>query len=379
MLRGPLLKLALVAGSLIFSLLLGELVLQIAVPLVFRPRFTRIDPALGWYHNASVTNPEECEGHRYKLSYNSHGFRPPEHTYDKPDGIRRVVVLGDSFTDGSEVGDRELFTWYLQNCLDATEVINLGVYGYSTAQELIALENFGIRYSPDIVLMVTISNDFDENVVGLQSFGVAPRFVLDGEGLRFEGTDSASARSLFLQTNLPAPSIVHQHSLLYYFLNHYLYHRIAYGKISEVKEQRAAMLSPEDKAELYRRLVNRMREVTEQNGADLIVVFGYWRSELIQNEASPRSALARQLSNDGIQVVDLFEPLRQAELQSEPSLYYQEDIHWNTSGHRTIADLLSSVLRQQAAGRLSPTRPFAPSFGVDRCEMVAKTAALERS
>ena len=70
-----------------------------------------------------MTNSEVLEGHQYQLSYNRHGYRPPEHTYDNLEGTFRIVVLGDSFTDGSEVGDEETFTWKLQQRLEGAEVI----------------------------------------------------------------------------------------------------------------------------------------------------------------------------------------------------------------------------------------------------------------
>ena len=143
--QGLLGKLALAATSLLVFILIAEAALQFVMPAVFRPRFTRLDPELGWYHYPSVSHGETLEGHAYTLSYNAHGFRPPEHAWSKPAGTQRVLVLGDSFVDGSEVGDHELFTWHLQQCLAGVEVINLGVYGYSTAQELLALERRAVR------------------------------------------------------------------------------------------------------------------------------------------------------------------------------------------------------------------------------------------
>jgi lysophospholipase L1-like esterase len=370
-LKGLALNLAMAAASLFACALLVELALQLAMPLLFRPRMTRVDPVLGWYHNSSVTNAEEIEGHRYQLSYNSHGFRPPEHGYAKPERMRRVLVLGDSYTDGSEVDDRELFTWHLQNCLEGVEVINLGVYGFSTAQELVALERFGLGYSPDLVLLLSISNDLVENVLGLQSFGVAPRFVLEGDTLAFEGTDHPSARALFSATNLRAPRWIHQHSLLYYVLNHYIYHRLFAEKISETQKRRIATLTPAERVELYLRIVSRMRDITARSGAGLIVVLGYMRNELLGDEASPLAGIARQLAATGIQVVDLFGALRDAERDGERSLYYREDIHWNPRGHEVVAALLQPVVEHWMATGSAPAMLFEPPLGNEGCSAAA--------
>src|SRR5687767_6806663 len=83
--------------SLVVFAVLAEVLLTLIVPLVFRPRFTRLDPHLGWYHTPGASEMGELEGHRYRLSYNSHGYRAPDRPYEKPTGRQRVVVLGDSF------------------------------------------------------------------------------------------------------------------------------------------------------------------------------------------------------------------------------------------------------------------------------------------
>jgi hypothetical protein len=40
------------------------------------------------------------------------------------------LILGDSFTFGDEVSDNETYSYYLQQMLPHTEVINMGVHGY---------------------------------------------------------------------------------------------------------------------------------------------------------------------------------------------------------------------------------------------------------
>ena len=126
----------LLVGTLLLLAVVAELALRFGLPLV-KPRFTQVDQDLGWRHNPSVGMHGNREGHAFYLSYNNHGFRPPDRTFEKPADQRRIVVLGDSFVDGAEVGDDEVFTWKLNERLDGFEVINLGVYGYSTSQELL--------------------------------------------------------------------------------------------------------------------------------------------------------------------------------------------------------------------------------------------------
>jgi lysophospholipase L1-like esterase len=349
--QGLLGRFALALASLTVFVLFVEAMLQFVVPTLFRPRFTRLDSELGWHHYPSVSHDESLEGHDYTLSYNAHGFRPPEHTWRKPAGTRRILVLGDSFVDGSEVDDRELFTWHLQECLGDVEVINLGVYGYSTAQELLALERWGLRYEPDLVLLLTVSNDFVGNVQALESFGPAPRFLpaqngdegVDPDGLRLEGLDSPAAHLARRATHLPAPGFIRRHSLVYYLVNKHLHQRLGAQRIVETRRARAGEIGVEARFDLYERLVRRINDRAESAGADFAVVFGYLRNELDGNTAAPNRALRQALARDGIPSLDLHTSLRAAE-RPDASLYYRENIHWNARGHEQVAEWLAAAI-----------------------------------
>lgn len=348
--RELLLNLSVAIGSLLVLAVVTEALLSFVVPLVFRPRFTRIDPVVGWYHAHGVSETDEIEGHRYFISYNSHGYRPPEHAYEKAPGRRRVVVLGDSFTDGSEVGDDELFTLKLQQALNDVDVINLGVYGYQTAQELVTLEHVGLRYEPDAVVLMTVPNDLPGNVIGFESFGPAPRFVLDGDTIRFEDLGHPNAREAFRVTNLPAPGWVHRNSTLYYFFNTYLYQRLASDRIRAFRDARLAAVPPDQQMELYRRIVLRLHDICRSRGLPLLVVFVHQRNDVTERSASPYTAIAAGFEAEGIRTLDLFEPLRQQEAAG-PTPFYQTDPHWNVVGHQKVAEWLTEPVKRMVEGR----------------------------
>ena len=98
---------------------------------------------------------------------NRYGLRGPEIEPDKPDGVFRVLVLGDSFTFGAGVADDESFPAQLQPLLAGScatprrfEVINAGVSGYNTADEVVNLERRWLpELEPDLVLLTFYVND----------------------------------------------------------------------------------------------------------------------------------------------------------------------------------------------------------------------------
>lgn len=100
------------------------------------------------------------------FSINSAGLRDVEHVRRKPPGTFRILVLGDSFSVGYGVSADETYPKRLEALLDARfrgrprfEVINAGVDGYSTRDELAYLENYGLAYRPDCVVVGLYLND----------------------------------------------------------------------------------------------------------------------------------------------------------------------------------------------------------------------------
>jgi lysophospholipase L1-like esterase len=107
----------------------------------------------------------------YFVSYrfNALGFRGPDYAIPPPPGTVRIVTLGDSYTLGVGVHERDTFSAQLEQRLNASlpahgsvtryEVINTGVSGYSTRQERLSYELYSSAYQPQLVLLVMVFND----------------------------------------------------------------------------------------------------------------------------------------------------------------------------------------------------------------------------
>jgi len=101
------------------------------------------------------------------FSTNGHGFRGEPVNAEKPAGVRRIVMLGDSITFGNSVAWNQTFSYELQRMLNERagrrkfEVLNLGVSGYNTGQELATLRELGLAFSPDLIILNVCLNDSD--------------------------------------------------------------------------------------------------------------------------------------------------------------------------------------------------------------------------
>jgi hypothetical protein len=105
----------------------------------------------------------------WKFVTNSQGFRNlVDFDYEKPADTIRVLSLGDSHTQGYEVRQEYTFSSVVARYLSrenySVEVMNAGVSGFSTSEALLFLENEGIKYKPDFVLLGFYRNDLEDNI-----------------------------------------------------------------------------------------------------------------------------------------------------------------------------------------------------------------------
>lgn len=105
----------------------------------------------------------------WTFTTNAQGFRDTrDWTHERTPGVGRVLVLGDSHTQGFECRQDRTFSTVLERKLRAsgkpTEVFNCGISGFGTAEQLAFLENEGLKYKPDAVVLAWFANDLDDNV-----------------------------------------------------------------------------------------------------------------------------------------------------------------------------------------------------------------------
>jgi len=119
--------------------------------------------------NDLCTEPSEDPRLIYRLApdrcgANARGYRDADHSFAKPAGRFRIVVIGDSVAAASGVEWQQGFGFVLQQKLnergsDAVEVVVLANTGYSTSQEIVVLEDQAFRYEPDLILWSYVLND----------------------------------------------------------------------------------------------------------------------------------------------------------------------------------------------------------------------------
>jgi hypothetical protein len=153
----------------LYALLFGEIFVRCLAPVPLIPRYVtgapygvRVGmPNMKFWQTTSET--------RIQIRTNSRGIRADrEYAYEKPPGVCRIVVFGDSLFVGYEVNLEDSFVYLLERKLNEAgyrcEVINLAVSGFGTAEMLVTLHEEGLKYHPDVVLFSSHTTDLDDNV-----------------------------------------------------------------------------------------------------------------------------------------------------------------------------------------------------------------------
>jgi len=114
-----------------------------------------------------VRYPARRGGEPFCIDYrvNSHGFRDRERALEKPPDGYRIAVVGDSCAFGQGVALEHTLPAELERRFaelvpaPRVEVLNCGIYGYNTRQELALLRQRVIAFAPDLVVLLFNYND----------------------------------------------------------------------------------------------------------------------------------------------------------------------------------------------------------------------------
>lgn len=302
-------------------------------------RYSDYHPTRGWALKRGIEGMNVFDGKI--LNSNSKGLRgKTEYDYQRTPGNQRILVLGDSFTFGTEVSDDETYSHYLESSLPHTEVINLGVQGYGHDQMLLYLKEEGVKYHPDLVILGFVFWDIYRNL--LKDFGYAkPKFDLIADGLQL--------------TNVPVPSPDRVLAEEPYRLKTLDLMVILRGQLLlklGVTETRAR--------DLTQAILNEMVKTTRSIGAVPVFIYLPVRSEYEGIELAQATNHERYLESycreRGIACLFLGAQFRK---EAKRGVNLNAKGHWNPVAHRLAAQEMKDFLRRSnliqnaSASRLS--------------------------
>lgn len=294
----------------------------------------RLDPRIGWALQPGFSSRFRGDDFDVQVKVNPEGLRDRAFPA-KPLGTVRLLGLGDSFAFGWGVESHESFLKVLERLLrreDGTsiEVVNAGIPGFGTYEELQLLRAIGLRYEPDLVLLAFYEgNDHQNN-------GEAPRHRAIEDGYLRDAPRGSGAGRWFLSNS----------ALL----------GLADASIAGFESKRQL------RADVARteRLLGEMKSLLEEKGIPLVLLLipdqdpdFYGRSALLREydrlasgmtSAQARSRIRGFCAARGVPYCQL-----SSRFEGVSSGLRLKDTHFNRAGHALAAEELLACLREQGA------------------------------
>ena len=263
----------------------------------------------------------------------------------------RLLLLGDSQTFGFGVLDHETYAVRLQELLAGmyrgadVQVVNAGVPGYGTVDEIIWLRKHGREVDPDLIVAQFLSvNDFKINR------GSSHASLLLGQDARQPSAAAAPTNGSEERVSLPSRIVNAIHALkrrshvMTLVSESLSYAGMRLGLLGGVAAMWGEDFTAEDSGRTKGLLVMLAAEAKAM-GVPIVLVYTTGKAQVIAGDgASLPSAgvMAGAAAEAGVPWIDMTAELRRRPDRQE--LYFVRDGHWTAAGHRAVAEVLAKRL-----------------------------------
>jgi hypothetical protein len=364
------LRIVMLFGSLLFCLVLLEGVVRFIEPReVMRYFFVQADSVL---HHKFIPNAKgRFVTNAFDTHYqiNSFGLRDEEYAIEKPHGSTRILMVGDSFTEGIGVEADKTFSKIVEGLLNCTgtnskyEVINAGVGSYSPLPEFLYLKSAGLKLNPDIVVLNLDLSDMYDDIQYTQ----LARFDPDGIPLGISPEHGQTDGSWFTSKLVEVKDFFKENTRSYNFIklrisryNEGIQHE---GKaIGDIRLDKYAMLRPDYVRRnqdwvLTHKYILLIRDMLKERGIRfLLTVYPYgmqvsprefnvgrqfwgFRPDTLYS-TEPQKLVEEFCHKEGIPVINACADFRNAAGSQYP-LYIDDNGHWTAAGHKVFGQILS--------------------------------------
>jgi lysophospholipase L1-like esterase len=337
-----------IAINLLVILIVMEVATRVTIADQLPPRIAEPHPEIGFVQRPNAHSWRHTSEFDSEVVINPKGLHDRDYPYAKPDGVFRILMIGDSFVAALEVDPTQNFSSLLEGHLTqangpSVEVINGGVLGYGTSNALLWLEAEGLRYEPDLVVYGFYANDVTDN--------------LNSELFHMEdGALVQTPPGLSLWRRLRP--VLYDVSYLYR-AGVVLTDRQARTNDDTLIQTPWRPILPIYRADLAPReheawqLTAALLERMAQADVPLMIVYfpeifqsvdEYWQAIESGDEVVLRDApnnMLRTIIPDGVTFFDASLDFR----ASDEALYFVNDGHFNVAGHQRMAGLLEAEIR----------------------------------
>lgn len=285
-----------------------------------------------WYQTHPPNSKIEWHQPEFKFTFttNSLGLREVEFSKQRPDSMKRLVFLGDSFTEGDGVDYQYSMPRDVEHKLDSAnlhfQVMNAGICGSDPLYEFVLLRDKLLQYHPTHAIVCVNNSDVIDCVIR----GGMERFLSDGS-------------SQYKKGPWWLPLYVHSHIfrlIVSLFLDN------TYQTFLSESQMDAAKAKAKD--EIYQSFLE-LKKLCVANQIKLVIIvhpipnsFNWLPIEDDMND------LATTYPNTPINLINTFGDFSK-QLNKDNYLDYSWAIngHFNNRGYQLFADILYKDINQQ--------------------------------
>lgn len=306
-------------------------------------------PNFGMKQKSSILH-----GIRLNVLLPSNYILSPGNEYEKQ--INGILCVGDSFTEGLEVGNNESWPAHLEMILQR-KVINAGVSVYGLDQAILRAESLLKKYNFELVIIAFIPDDVERMELSMRSGAYKPYFSIKEE-------------HLILHNN----HVVQPIHLTEIERNKYktLYNKISFSFIAvelfqiyiQTSDRLLLNFGGRKKVNHYggkigTLLIDKLLEMEKKFNTKIILMAQYedyqfdksktinenWRIEYLEKS----KMILSEAKKKGLKVIDLYEPL-QSNFEKDPvefrSLYIGPERHMTSTGNKFLAENIAKQIKK---------------------------------
>ena len=283
-----------------------------------RPDRYQADPSVGYRLRPSRTMSYRypANGPLITLVSNSDGLRS-DRELDERDARTRILVVGNSFVFGEGVSEDERLMEVLEELEPDWRVDNLGMPGWGLDLMVRALERYGRKSDPDVVVLALYTDDFRRLLRYYAGQGFAYRkFELAGSELR---------------------------TVPYRYPAQWERFRIVQGiyRLSWTRScRRGVGFRDQNRYDMHEALLGRYLKTVRDLKANATIVCISGRQDTCQDQMR-RGFLQSWATEHEVPYLDLTQAIHGAAVGT---VCIKNNFHWNAAGHRIAAEQLRKLL-----------------------------------
>lgn len=346
-------------ASIAVGLLFVEIFLRLTPFVEFADKknqyvFYSFDPVLGWNNTPNTTGTFAREDFSTSVKINSWGMRDKEISLKGPEGIRRVAVVGDSFTWGHGVEEEERFSDIAAQHLNSLklEILNFGVSGFGPLEYLLEMDHV-LQFNPKLVVLVfCLENDWQDNVLRQRYGYYGPYATLENDKLSILGYPIPNCKKFGATYfgDSPLHRFLNSYSKIYAlcrgFINSRYLTKNQEGLIGFNSLDIYNLASPlrEKAIAINQRILEGIRDKLKEKNIPLVLLLAPTKCDL-KAEApnliptAAKDAILHTAAHLQIPILDPTDALSLAD-------FFPHDSHWNKSGHAKVAPFFEQAVKQ---------------------------------